>query len=320
MVLRAIIAYAYRMDIQLFRTFVEVANTGSFVAASGRLFVTQSAVSLRVQRLEDALGQVLFERSKAGAVLTNAGRKFEPYALSMLKLWEESRQQVAVPNGFARTLAIGGQYSLWPRLGFRWMDALRRAAPDLALRAEVGMPDRLTRFLVEGVVQAALTYTPQLRPGLAVLPVLDDELVMVASWRDPGPPDDPRTVRRYAFADWGPEFGHAHAAALPGLSTGVTLALGALGAEYLIPRRAAAYMPARAVRRHLDAKRLHLVPDAPRFPYPAWAVLRDDLDEGLAAVARQTLEAVAEAAEAEDEEVLEALAEISDGEVDVMEG
>ena len=42
------------MDITLIRTFIEVANTGSFVAACDRLFVTQSAVSLRIQRLEDS--------------------------------------------------------------------------------------------------------------------------------------------------------------------------------------------------------------------------------------------------------------------------
>ena len=61
------------MDITLIRTFLEVAATGSFVNASERLFVTQSAVSLRVQRLEDSLGKPLFVRSKAGAELTAAG-------------------------------------------------------------------------------------------------------------------------------------------------------------------------------------------------------------------------------------------------------
>ncbi|WP_308918076.1 LysR family transcriptional regulator [Jannaschia sp. LMIT008] len=309
------------MDIQLIRTFVEVANTGSFVAASGRLFVTQSAVSLRVQRLEDALGKTLFERSKAGAVLTPAGHAFEGYALSLLKLWEEARQQVAVPDGFSRSLVIGGQYSLWPRLGFRWMDALREAMPDLALRAELGMPDRLTRFLVEGVCQTALTYMPQMRPGLTVRPVLDDELVMVASWAAPDDAHAPDVRASYVFADWGPEFQHAHAAALPDLTTGVTLSLGALGAEYLIPRRAAAYMPARAVRRHLDAGRLHLVPNAPRFPFPAWVVLRDDIDDDLRAIALERLDHVAAQAEDAQEEVLDELARISDdGDVEVMAG
>ena len=58
------------MDITLIKTFLEVSNTGSFVAACDRLFVTQSAVSLRIQRLEDSLGHPLFTRSKAGAILT----------------------------------------------------------------------------------------------------------------------------------------------------------------------------------------------------------------------------------------------------------
>ena len=119
------------MDITLLKTFLEVAATGSFVSASERLYVTQSAVSLRIQRLEDSLGKPMFTRSKAGAELTNAGREFERYALSMIRVWEEARQQVAIPEGFTRSLTIGAQYSLWPRLGFRWIDRLQAAAPDL---------------------------------------------------------------------------------------------------------------------------------------------------------------------------------------------
>lgn len=54
------------MDFALLKTFMQVAETGSFIAASERLFVTQSAVSLRIQRLEDQLGHRLFVRSKTG--------------------------------------------------------------------------------------------------------------------------------------------------------------------------------------------------------------------------------------------------------------
>ena len=57
------------MDITLLKTFLEVAASGSFVSSADRLFVTQSAVSLRIQRLEDTLGKPLFTRSKAGAEL-----------------------------------------------------------------------------------------------------------------------------------------------------------------------------------------------------------------------------------------------------------
>jgi DNA-binding transcriptional LysR family regulator len=302
------------MDITLLRTFVEVANTGSFVAACDRLFVTQSAVSLRIQRLEDSLGHALFVRSKAGAVLTPTGKQFERYALSLLKIWEEARQQIAIPEGYTKTLTIGGQYSLWPRLGFRWIDMLQTEMPELSIRTELGMTDRITRFLVEGVVQAALLYTPQLRPGLIVEEALDDELIMVSSYPDAAG-DNPQG---YVFVDWGPEFTHAHTIALPHLTnSGLTMGLGALTADYIVNRRASAYLPARTVRRGLDEGKLHLVAHAPRFPYPSYVVWRDDLEEGLAAVARKTLVKVVQDAVKEQENVVDQVETMKDYDTDL---
>lgn len=176
------------MDITLIRTFLEVSASGSFGSAADRLYVTQAAVSLRVQRLENVVGHPLFKRSKAGAKLTIQGVQFERYALSLIKIWEESQQQISIPDGYSRSLVIGAEYSLWPRLGFRWIDELEKHMPDLSLRAETGMSDRLTRFLIEGVIQTGLMYTPQLRPGLVAEPLVDDELILVASW-----------VRAYSF-------------------------------------------------------------------------------------------------------------------------
>ena len=303
------------MDIILLRTFLEVAATGSFVAASGRLFVTQSAVSLRIQRLEDTLGKPLFARSKAGAEMTAAGREFHRYALSMIRVWEEARQQVAIPEGFTASLTIGAQYSLWPRLGFRFIDALRRDMPDLNIRAELGMPDRLTRFLIEGVMHVGLLYMPQLRPGLQAEELIDEELVLVASWPDP---ED--FAEHYIFVDWGPEFVGAHAIAMPELTNpGLTLALGALTAEFVINRKAAAYLPARYIKKYLDSGQLHLVPDAPRFPYPVWAVWRDDIDPDIKTLAQRALQSVSAAAEAEGRAVIHTLRDISEeGEVDIL--
>ncbi|KRS11080.1 hypothetical protein XM53_17570 [Roseovarius atlanticus] len=64
------------MDIALIKTFLEVAATGSFVQASDRLFVTQSAVSLRVQRLEENLDRPVFARSKATREIMPSNFKF----------------------------------------------------------------------------------------------------------------------------------------------------------------------------------------------------------------------------------------------------
>ena len=298
------------MDINLIKTFLEVANSGSFVAASERLFVTQSAVSLRIQRLETELGQALLTRSKAGAEMTPAGREFEHYALSLLRIWEEARQQIAIPEGYSKSLSIGAQYSLWPRLGFRWIDRMRSALPDLSIRAELGMPDRLTRMMVEGRVQAALFYVPQIRPGLSVTRLADDELVMVAAWPDP---ELDHLEDRYAFVDWGPEFVQAHAVALPHLTNpGLTFALGAMVADFIAVRNFAAYVPARYIKRHLDSGTLHLVPDAPRFPYPIWAVWQESLPRDLRNIAEQSLQTVVDGMSADSGTVIGKLKDISE--------
>lgn len=292
------------MDITLIRTFLEVTATGSFGAAAECLYVTQSAVSLRVQRLEDVVGHPLFKRSKAGATLTVQGIQFERYALSLIKIWEESQQQIAIPDGYTRSLVIGAEYSLWPRLGFRWIDELEKQMPDLSLRAETGMADRLTRFLIEGVIQTGLMYTPQLRPGLVAEPLVDDELILVASWENP----TMDLAEHYVFVDWGPEFMHAHAIGLPHLGgTGIKMGLGTLGAEYIVNRRKAAYMPTRGVQRYITSGRLFPVPDAPRFPYPVWAVWRDDVDPDIAASAKKCLTTVVDQVRTEQDAILDRL-------------
>ncbi|PSK80673.1 DNA-binding transcriptional LysR family regulator [Limimaricola soesokkakensis] len=296
------------MDTILVKTFLEVAATGSFVSASERLYVTPSAVSLRIQRLEQALGKRLFERSKAGAELTHAGHEFEKYALSLLKVWEEARQKVGIPEGFRKSLTIGAQFSLWPRLGFRWIDGLQATMPDLSLRLELGMPDRLTRFLTEGSMQVGLMYTPQLRPGLHAEKVMDDELVLAATW--PEPTFD--LTGRYAFINWGEEFVHAHSLAFPELTNpGLTLSLEALGAEFILDRHWAAYLPARYIYKHLDADSLHLVPGAPKFTLPLWSVWRDDLDPDLLGLAKETLAQATEAARDDQAVVMKKLRTIS---------
>lgn len=297
------------MDIALIRTFLEVASTGSFMHASSRLFVTQSAVSLRVQRLEDALGKTLFHRSKAGAELTAAGREFERYALSMIKIWEEARQQIALPKGYTKSLSVAAQYSLWPRLGFQWLDAMRAENPELSIRAELGMPDRITRFLIEGVAQVGLSYSPQLRPGLSAQKVIDEELVLAASF--------PGTISEiqphYVYVDWGPEFLHALALELPTLSnSGLALSLGAMAAEFVAGRKAAAYLPASHIKGFLDDERLFLVPDAPAFAYPVWSVWRDDLDPETRRLAETKLKRVAHRISNEQDQIMDELAEMSD--------
>ncbi|MCG6904239.1 MAG: LysR family transcriptional regulator [Rhodobacter sp.] len=299
------------MDITLLRTFLAVSATGSFADASQRLFVTQSAVSLRIRRLEDSLGHALFTRSKAGATLTNEGRAFESYATSIMRIWEEARHQIAVPEGFRTTMSIGAQYSLWQRMGFRILDEMRAAAPDVGLRAEMGMPDRLTRMLVEGVVHCAIMFTPILRPGLAVRKLAEDKLVLAASWPDP----TLDLEGRYVFVDWGPEFIHAHAQSLPHLTNpGLTMTTGVLTADFISRRHFAAYLPARNLAPYLESGQLHLVPGAPTFPNPTWLVWRESISSELLDLMHGSVDAALARLESETTVVLDKLTVLNHGE------
>ncbi|MBP9951334.1 MAG: LysR family transcriptional regulator [Cypionkella sp.] len=291
------------MDLALIRTFIEVSETGSFVAASERLFVTQSAVSLRVQRLEELLGHPLFLRSKSGVEITPSGREFVTYAKSLLRTWEQARQQLALPVGFTKSLTIGAQSSLWPGLGFRLIDKLRAEMPDLGLRVELGLPNTFTRAMTEGVMQMALTYQPTFSPGLSIEKVIEDELVLVAPWENPKIDD---LHGRYAFIDWGTDYLHFHNIHLPALTNpGLTMSMGSLSARYVIGRQLAAYLPARVAKYYLDREELFLVEGAATFTHTAWSVWRDDLDEELATVAHKALFEVAELAASETVDVVD---------------
>ena len=291
------------MDVQLARTFLEIVSTGNFQSAAERLFVTQSAVSLRVKRMEAELGQTLFLRSKAGAQLTPAGEQFARFARSLLRVWEEAKHQVAVPDGFDTTLLVAAQYSLWPDLGLRWLRLMERVMPQVAFRADVGQGDRLQRLLADGLCDVALLYAPQLRPGLNVEPIFEDQLVLVS----PDPDFKGVEDTRYVFMDWSPEFQIAHKTQFPGLPTPrVSLALGSQALDFVIETRRGGYFPARSVTDLMEAGELHLDADAPAFPFPAYAVSQaEGANADAIAEALRLLRAVADKVEDVQSEVLE---------------
>jgi hypothetical protein len=79
----------------------------------------------------------------------------------------------------------------------------------------------------------------------------------------------------------------------------------------VIHRRAAAYLPARHAQRHIDAGELHLVPGAPRFPYPIWLVWRDDADPIVRATADSAMARIVEGLDETQHNILQKLADIS---------
>jgi DNA-binding transcriptional LysR family regulator len=72
------------------RTLAAVADAGSLTAAAPRLFLSQSAVSEQIRKLEDKAGQRLLVRAKRGVTLTPAGDRLLAHARRLLALNEEA--------------------------------------------------------------------------------------------------------------------------------------------------------------------------------------------------------------------------------------
>jgi DNA-binding transcriptional LysR family regulator len=82
-------------DLDLLRTLVWAAQTGSFKEAAERVGRTQSAVSLQMNRLEEMTGVAAFERRGRGITLTASGEILVGYARRMLALNDEAMQAVS---------------------------------------------------------------------------------------------------------------------------------------------------------------------------------------------------------------------------------
>jgi DNA-binding transcriptional LysR family regulator len=78
------------MDLFQIETFLAVAREGSFSRAAKKLFRTQPAVSQTVRKLEEELGESLFDRSSREGILTDAGRVLHGYAEKLLNMRVET--------------------------------------------------------------------------------------------------------------------------------------------------------------------------------------------------------------------------------------
>lgn len=279
------------MDTELARTFLAVVATGSFVAAGQRLYVTQSTVSSRMQRLEELLGAQLFVRNKAGTTLTPAGRKFQRHAALLVRTVEHARQETGVAGGYRATLTVGGRIGLWEDLLARWLPIHAGLAPDVAVRALVGFEDDLMQALIEGRADIGVMYAPQARPGLRIEPILEERLVMASTRADPGP----EPGRDYVYVDWGPEFFAQHCLAFPNWNGApLSVNVGWLGLLHLFNAGGCGYFPARLLLEHEAAGRIHRVPGAPEFRLTAYLCSPATTDSPVLDLAIDTIRRVAD--------------------------
>lgn len=260
------------MDIEQIRTFLSVVANGSFLEAANRLYVTQSTVSTRIQRLESYLGVTLFVRNRSGATLTLPGQRFLRHAKSLLLTLEQARHDIGLPSRFRASITVGTRIALWEELLPRWVGDMRKQAPDLSIRSQIGFEEDLMRALIEGRMDVAIMYTPHHSPGLQIEHLFDETLALLTTDPDrPWPNDD------YIYVDWGPAFYALHNSHYPDLeSPSQIVNIGWLGVQLIISNGGSCFLPLRMAEPLIRAGKLFHVPDSPRFRLPTYMVFPRD--------------------------------------------
>lgn len=264
------------MDVTLARTFLMVAETGSFIETGRRLNITQSTVSARIKGLEDTLGKALFSRGKFGAELTQAGEQFQKHALALIRVWRHAQMEVGLSEKHRDHLSAGAPPILWQGFLLKWVSWLRLNIPDIAVSAVSGQASHHMQRLVEGTLDLAVLYRPVQLPGFINEHLFDEELVMVAS----GKPGSRRAASEYIFIDWGIDFQQDHAAAYPEMvNPPLNLDLGGMALDYLLINDGQAYFPRRLVKSHIARGRLRETKRTRRFVYPVYMIYPESRDE-----------------------------------------
>ena len=199
------------MDLAQLEAFIHVAREKSFSRAAHKLFRTQPALSIAIKRLEEELGETLFDRSAKGGELTDAGRTLLSYAQRMLNLREEALEAVAdYRRMLGGSLAIGANEStslyLLPSILLRY----REAFPQIRINVQRHLSERLPVEVLERNLDFGfLSFEPP-QAGLESMVVHKDELVLVV------PPGHPFAAREdVAIKDLGKETFVAHNARTP---------------------------------------------------------------------------------------------------------
>jgi DNA-binding transcriptional LysR family regulator len=143
------------LDIDLLRTFVAAADSGSFTAAGELVARTQSAVSIQIKRLEEMLDTRVFERTSRSLSLTQAGITLLTYARRMLELNDESVRALTAPP-LEGEMRVGISEYFQPREIAAMLARFAKRYPQAHLDVRIGLSRHLKRMLAEGEVELVI--------------------------------------------------------------------------------------------------------------------------------------------------------------------
>ena len=149
------------MTITQLNYVLAVAEYQNFTKAAEKCFVTQPTLSMQIQKLEDQLGILIFDRSKKPIELTEVGRKIVNQAKNIVNEADRINDIVDQQKGF-----IGGEFRLgiiptvMPTLLPMFLKTFIKRYPKVKLRIEELTTEEIIQRIKDGHLDAAIAATP----------------------------------------------------------------------------------------------------------------------------------------------------------------
>jgi DNA-binding transcriptional LysR family regulator len=190
---------SHHLDSELLRTFVAVADTGNFTRAAEMVARTQSAVSMQIKRLEDAVGGELFVRGPRGVSLTPRADHLLGNARRIVALLDETAARMN-PGALVGRVRIGIPEEYGQTVISRALNAFSLSQPNVEISVRFGSSsDHLARVKA-GELDVAVVFEWQAVPDGEVL--MSDPTVWVTSNTHCQHERTPLPIALYGSSGW----------------------------------------------------------------------------------------------------------------------
>jgi LysR family hydrogen peroxide-inducible transcriptional activator len=170
------------MTLNELRFIVAVAQERKFRRAAEKSFISQPALSLAIQRLEEELGLKIFERGKSEVTLTPVGTAIVEQAQRVLEEAEQIREIAAQgKNQLTAPLRVGIIHSVGPYLLPDLIPALKKVAPHMPLEVEENITSNLDILLRNGKLDVIIIALPFGDTGILTRPLYDEPFEVVVN-------------------------------------------------------------------------------------------------------------------------------------------
>lgn len=169
------------MDFRQIQYFLALVEDGSMTLAAKRLNVVQPTLSMQIAKLEEELGQSLFERRRQGMVPTTAGRLMYRLFTPILRDMESARAQLMQRSEVVTGhVSFGLLASLAESVLPEALSRFNEAYPHVEVTVSVGYSTNLVDWVSNGQVDAAIINKPRGKLSLLAEPLAEEDMLLVA--------------------------------------------------------------------------------------------------------------------------------------------